>query len=343
MLVRWIRAYTYTIIFSTLIALLMWQVEGKPIQVNLIISLCIGLSICTISIALVATRRIEPKIRSVLTPAIGLCIGVVLSGWILYGDALYYLQVAPWRIWIMVFFGTVGSTIYVSYLRLKSAKKKLADAAEKETQQAEQALQAQLKLLQVQIVPHFLFNTLSNIHSLIAHRPQDAQRTLENLSVLLRRSLEQTDEQFITLQMEFKILRAYLDIQKIRMGDKLQYQLDIPKELYQLQIPSLLLQPLVENAVIHGLNTVEGGSVEVRVRQAGDLLHISVTDDGFGIQPACSTTGTHGIGLKNTRERLGTLYDEAAEIKLTDRSNVCATQSGCTASIVLPIQRSETL
>jgi len=319
----------------------MWQVEGKPIRVNLIISLCIGLSICTISFALVATRRIDPKIRSLLTPAIGLCIGVLLSGWILYDDAFYYLSVAPRRIWIMVFFGTVGSAIYVSYLRVGSAKKKLADAAEKEAQQTEQAIHAQLTLLQTQIVPHFLFNTLSNIHSLIAHRPQDAQRTLENLSVLLRRSLDQTGEQFISLEMEFNILRAYLDIQKIRMGDRLRYHLDIPKELHQFCIPPLLLQPLVENAVIHGLDSVNGGSIEVMARQVGDSININVTDDGIGIQLAGSTAGTHRIGLNNTRERLHTLYNGAAEFQLTDRSYDRANQSGCIASIILPVQRSE--
>lgn len=338
---RWVLTYTFTIVFSTLTALMMWQVEGTPFQVNLIISMCIGLSICTISVVLAAIK-IEPTIRSILTPVTGLCIGVVLAGWMQYGDALYYPRVAPNRIWILFFFGTVGSVVYISYVRVNSAKEKLADSAKKAAQQAEQALQAQLTLLQTQIVPHFLFNTLSNIHSLIAHRPQDAQRTIENLSVLLRRSLEQTCEQFISLQMEFNILQAYLDIQKIRMGERLQYRLDIPKELHQFWIPPLLLQPLVENAVIHGLGTANGGSIEILARQVDESIHIKVLDDGPGVQLTGSVADTHKIGLKNIRERLHTLYDEAAEFYLTDRSHACASQSGCIASIILPIQRSET-
>jgi len=293
MLVRWFRAYTYTIIFSSLIALLMWQVEGRSIKDTLTISLCIGLSICTVAFVLVSTNSIEPKIRSILTPPIGLCIAVLLSGWMVQDDMLYFLHVAPQRLWIMVFFGTIGFVVYVSAVRTTIAKKKLMVATENEAEQARQALQAQLALLRVQIVPHFLFNTLSNIHSLITHRPDDAQKTLENLSTLLRRSLEQADEQFISLKMEADILRAYLDIQKIRMGDRLQYQLDIPSELQQLSVPPLLLQPLVENAVKHGLDTAKGGSVEIKALQVEDSVYISVTDDGIGVQMTGSAISSH--------------------------------------------------
>jgi len=344
MLKQWASAYAYTVIFCSAIALVMWRKESGNLTDYLITSFSIGLPMCTIDQLLMTFgkrlqifRRINPIIRRVLLSAICILIGVLLAGWIVFDNALYYFRVAPMSLWAFFFFGTVGSTIYLSHLRIHESKAKLAKAAAKEVEQSQLAVQSQLAMLQAQIEPHFLFNTLSNIHSLIDDRPSVAQQTLENLSVLLRRSFERTREQLISLEMEIDIIRAYLDIQQIRMGDRLSYSLDIPYELQDIQVPPLILQPLVENAVVHGLDTATGGLVTVQVRRVGEKVALTVVDNGNGIDVLNSRPKNHGIGLKNTRERLYALYNNSAEFSLAERSVLFPGQRGCIATITLPL------
>jgi len=283
MLKQWASAYAYTVIFCSAIALVMWRKESGNLTDYLITSFSIGLPMCTIDQLLMTFgkrlqifRRINPIIRRVLLSAICILIGVLLAGWIVFDNALYYFRVAPMSLWAFFFFGTVGSTIYLSHLRIHESKAK-------------------------------------------DDRPSVAQQTLENLSVLLRRSFERTREQLISLEMEIDIIRAYLDIQQIRMGDRLSYSLDIPYELQDIQVPPLILQPLVENAVVHGLDTATGGLVTVQVRRVGEKVALTVVDNGNGIDVLNSRPKNHGIGLKNTRERLYALYNNSAEFSLCSR------------------------
>jgi len=344
MLKRWASAYAYTVVFCTGIALVMWRKEDGNLADYLITSFSIGFPMCTIDqlLATFGTRHpiihgIHPFIRRVLLSGICILIGILLAGWMVFDDVLHYFQVAPMSLWAFFFFGTVGSTIYLSHLRISESKTKLAEAAAKEVEQTQLAVQAQLAILQAQIEPHFLFNTLSNIHSLIEDRPAVAKQTLENLSVLLRRSFERTREQMISLEMEIDIIRAYLDIQKIRMGERLSYSLHVPIELYGIQVPPLILQPLVENAVVHGLGAAAGGLVTVQAKRVDDKVFLTVVDDGMGIDASDNKENNHGIGLRNTRERLYALYNNSAEFTLVERSVLLPSQSGCIATITLPL------
>jgi len=208
---------------------------------------------------------------------------------------------------ISVLAGTSG--VYYFYSRGKSAwmERKMAETAQ-------HANEARLKLLEAQLEPHMLFNTLANLRALIGADPQRAQAMLDHMIAYLRATLSASRATTHSLQAEFDRLRDYLELMAVRMGPRLQYTLELPPELAQQSVPTLLLQPLVENSIQHGLEPkVEGGSVNVRAwRDGGDVV-LEVADTGVGLgQPREGG----GFGLAQVRERLQTLYGDTATIEL---------------------------
>ncbi len=181
-----------------------------------------------------------------------------------------------------------------------------------------QLVQAQMRMLQAQIEPHFLFNTLANIQSLITRAPDKASLMMDNFIAYLRESLSASRSQEGTVQQEFTLVRHYLDLIKIRMADRLQYTLNLSPELASVPLAPMLLQPMVENAIKHGLEPkVEGGVVNVRARiEAGRML-VTVEDNGLGFSDHADSKGT-GVGLSNLRERLAVLYDGRATLDIAD-------------------------
>jgi hypothetical protein len=185
-----------------------------------------------------------------------------------------------------------------------------------------QALESQLSLLQSQLEPHMLFNTLANLRVLIGLDPARAQTMLDHLIGFLRVTLAASRLQRHALGAEFARLGDYLALMAIRMGPRLQVQLDLPGELADLPVPPLLLQPLVENSIKHGLEPqVEGGLIRVSARREGDTLVLEVSDSGAGPGTAAPTaetaTGGGGFGLLQVRERLAALHGERARLSLT--------------------------
>ncbi len=195
-----------------------------------------------------------------------------------------------------------------------------------------QAIQAQLQLLQAQIEPHMLFNTLANLQGLIAIDPPRAQYMLDQLIHYLRASLTSARAEKTTLAHEFELMQAYLELMSVRMGARLAYKLLLPPELSKVNVPPMLLQPLVENAIKHGLEAkIEGGRIDVQARSENGTLVISVADDGLGLDPEGANHGTQ-IGLANVRERLHALYDGRASFSL--QANM---PQGAVATITLPV------
>jgi len=176
---------------------------------------------------------------------------------------------------------------------------------------AAMAHEAQLKMLRYQLNPHFLFNTLNAISTLVLeHQVEQANRMVTKLSSFLRYSLDNDPMQKITLAKELNALKLYLDIEKVRFEERLGLELDIEKEAERALIPSLLLQPLVENAIKYAIaKSEEGGNLHIAARVfAGDLL-LEVSDDGPGVELVDGNIpGANGVGLRNTRERLQELY-----------------------------------
>jgi hypothetical protein len=191
----------------------------------------------------------------------------------------------------------------------------------------------ELALLQAQIEPHFLFNTLSNIVGLIDTEPTAARRMLIDLTALLRTSLARTRRADVTLGEEIDLLRAYLGIMAVRMGSRLRWQIDADAPTLAARLPPLLVQPLVENAVRHGIEPAPaGGDLTIRCRRDGDALVIEVNNSGRAFAP-----GPHeGIGLANVRERLRTCYGNRANLDLEAHS-----AGGLNARIRLPFHDDE--
>jgi two-component sensor histidine kinase len=179
------------------------------------------------------------------------------------------------------------------------------------------AVEANLRALQAQIEPHFLFNTLANVVSLIEPAPQKARLMLQDFIEYLRASLASTRARNSSLGREAELMRAFLRLIQIRMGDRLKFRVEIPDALQQATFPPMLLQPLIENAVKHGLEpTISGGEVVVRATAQPGFIEITVEDSGRGFQGDAQS----GMGLANVRERLAGLYGPAASFVIEGRT-----------------------
>jgi LytS/YehU family sensor histidine kinase len=193
------------------------------------------------------------------------------------------------------------------------------------------AVAAQLQVLQAQIEPHFLFNTLASLNELIATDAERAQEMLRHLNRYLRASLVHVRSDVSTLGTEFDLLRAYLAIMEIRL-QRLRASVDCAGDCTQLTFPPMLVQPLVENAVTHGIEPLrEGGEVRVRAYRSEDLLIVTVEDSGAGLNGS-STPGA-GTGIQTIRDRLHALFGTEASLELVD-----LTTRGTRAQIEIPIR-----
>lgn len=194
--------------------------------------------------------------------------------------------------------------------------------------------QAQLEVLRTQLHPHFLFNTLNSIATLMHRDAESADRMVTDLADLLRATLEHTGKQEITLAAELDLLDRYVGIVRGRFCDRLTVTYAVPPDVRDALVPQFLLQPLVENAVEHGIGGRPGpGRIEVHAGRAGDALQISVRDDGLGLREG-SPNG-HGVGLANIRGRLAELYGPGNRLTLAPASPT----GGAIATVLLPFRR----
>jgi sensor histidine kinase YesM len=332
----WLQ-YAWTFLFNTSVAVVLtaiaWSFSQRADAVQLfkwnwVVSQAIGYSIhllFDIGGRLIGRARIAqfstPKRVAFFAglPILGCVIGYWIGLSLLGVNVARIIEGAP-RVGIAILLiSIIVSTFWYRYMANKA---RLAQAeAERERERSRNAelerlaLDAQLRSLQAQIEPHFLFNTLANVVSLIDVSPDKARRMLERLIDLLRASLAASRSERATLGQECDLVAAYLDILGIRMGDRLRYRIDVPADLANASIPPLALQPLVENAIRHGLEPkLAGGSITVRARRADGVLQLDVEDDGLGFpdQPG------GGVGLSNLRERLAAAFGPAARLVVTE-------------------------
>jgi two-component system, LytTR family, sensor kinase len=190
-------------------------------------------------------------------------------------------------------------------------------------------LESRLNALRLQLEPHFLFNVLNTISSEMSENQQVARKMIESLAELLRRTLDNIEATEIPLAQEMALLEHYLGIQRVRFGDRIRLDIDIEPATLSAMVPSMLLQPLVENAIMHGIGgRLSGGGVVISARRTGDRIVIRVQDDGVGLSPGWQMDGASGLGLKVTRERLVGLYGDEHEFIVRPR------QAGGTEAIV---------
>jgi len=192
---------------------------------------------------------------------------------------------------------------------------------------------AELKTLRAQVEPHFLYNTLSNVVSLIDREPATAKHMTERLIGYLRHTLDASRRDNASVGDELAIVNDYLEILRLRMGDRLAFSIEATDEVRAIPLSPMLLQPLVENAIKHGLEPkIEGGSIAVSAAVHESILQIRITDTGLGFGVATDTAGS-GSGLTNVRARLKALYGDAAKLTIeqpTEGTRIC---------ISLPIAR----
>jgi two-component system, LytTR family, sensor kinase len=191
---------------------------------------------------------------------------------------------------------------------------------------------ARLQLLKTQLQPHFLFNTLNAISALLHVDVEAADRMLARLGDLLRLALEDFGVQEAPLARELEAARSYLEIEQARLGPRLQVEWDIAADLGDTLVPTFLLQPLLENAVHHGIAPrIEAGRIDIRIRREGTQLHLEVRDDGPGLTAGGTSSG--GVGLANTRSRLLHLYGTAQRLEVRNGRH-----GGCVAHVILPFR-----
>ncbi len=318
MLKKLITELILTLLFNSLIAIFVnLLIEHHSLKISFIYSQSIGLSIFCAANGLTLIRRLEkPDIFSfVISIPLGGIIGVAIANWIIGIDINQIITHDPNLLLILlsctVAFGTIVSYFLHARNIMMENSIALQEASLQQLASEKQLMEAHLKLLQAQIEPHFLFNTLSNVLSLIDDEPKRASMMLENFTQYLRVSLRRIRQEQATLKDELDLLRTYLDIHIIRMGERLQYRIEVPERFYLISLPPLLLQPVVENAIKHGLAPkLEGGTISISATTQANRLDIAIVDTGIGLQGEYGT----GMGLNNVRARLRAFYGNQAKM-----------------------------
>ena len=225
----------------------------------------------------------------------------VSGGWMLLLEHVDGFSVTGW--WLHYgprYAALLGVLVLVEQIRQR-------DAARREL------VAAQLRALRAQLQPHFLFNTLHTIGVTAKQDGTTAARMTTLLGDLLRQSVQEREHATVPLAQELELLQPYVQLQQLRFGDRLQVVVDVPEDVLAAEVPDLVLQPLVENALRHGIERLPGaGTIVVRARRSGPFLRLQVIDDGAGLDAAA----TEGTGLGATRARLAAIYGERAALEL---------------------------
>ncbi len=228
-----------------------------------------------------------------------------------------------------VYLVTVACSLFTVYFLTQ--RERLAEERLRAETAELRARAAQLQLLQAQIEPHMLFNTLANVHALVEVDGTRAQRMLECLSELLRASMQMNALAEVALRQEFTLLQHYLQLMAMRMGERLSYRLSLPETLAGVRVPPLLVQPLVENAVKHGVEpSPRGGTIEIVARCVDGQLVIEVSDDGLGL--SSDAPDPQRIGLANVRQRLLGAFGASSRLEVHARE-----PRGTVSRLTLPL------
>jgi signal transduction histidine kinase len=349
---RWPRSVgrdlVYTFIWNLLFALVFMGLAAalndrvslaRLAWANFVFAQCIGYTIHLLYrvayLVVPAARRTSVAARGMRyfgIPMIGVLLGYWLAATLLDFDAARDELFTPRGLLSVVIVAVVVTCILMAIFmpRERAARAEVraaqdearAIAAEKE------ATLARMQLLEAQVEPHFLYNTLAHVVSLIDAEPAVAKRMLDRLILLLRATASSANRSS-TLGAQLDLLRAYLDLIALRMGPRLAWSIDVAPELASLPVPPMLLQPVVENAIKHGLEPkIAGGRVDVTGRRTGEALVLTVADTGLGVRATRDERST-GLGLPNLRARLAALYGTAAALVVADNDSAgtCVTIS----------------
>jgi sensor histidine kinase YesM len=329
------RSLCYTVLLDTVIALVLTGIKfGGGFVVNFIVSQCIGISICSLALTgLYLFRPAHPLSMLVLVTmaiitgtAVGWTVGSIAAGTML-SESMLEKHFIPVMI-LGIMFGSIISYFFSSRERISRSEGLIQEERIKRLAKEKEMAETNLRFLQAQIEPHFLFNTLSNILSLLDADLEKGKSMLADFIRYLRTALPRTRGETTTIGQEMEMLQAYLNIFKVRMGDRLRYRLEIPESMKDLAFPPMLVQPLVENAIRHGLEPkIGGGELVIRGQSEQDVIRLEVSDTGLGLDEH----GSRGIGISNIGERLQSLYGNKGRLILEEN-----TPSGLKATIEVP-------
>jgi len=332
------RDLLYTLVWNCLIGLVLtatdqlFSTRPPPLGRNLA-AMMIGANVVGFLIhgALYALRRYAPeklagsrvqaRSAQMAVSCLGAVVGIALTKMLLsQANPLQVLKIGPMAsvaIYAVITAVIIRVMLFIGERRIE--RETLAARQQEQIAAAGRMLaEARLRALQAQIEPHFLYNTLANVVSLIDSQPAQARRMLERFIDYLRASLAASRADAATLGGELDLVRAYLDVLGVRMGARLRYRIEADSDTRQLPIAPMLLQPLVENAIMHGIEPkLEGGEILVRAQVIDDALCVEVSDSGMGLGHAPPRPGG-GVGLSNLRERVRQLHGAGAQLQLIE-------------------------
>ncbi len=318
------------IAINTGVAALLSTEDQRPFWHPFISAQVYGLCIAYAVNAMAPWGKSRPVARLIVAVALGTLAGavlvIVIKGYVI-GDPEYLLEKLRHKTgWVAstafaaFVLGLFASLFFLLKFREARAAAALHQAEAERHLMSKHAVEAELKLMQAQVEPHFLFNTLASVQYLTETDPREAARLLSHLIDYLRAALPQLRAHSTTLGKEIALAAAYLNILQMRMGSRLKFAIDVPDELAAHPFPPNLLISLVENAIKHGVEpSAEGGTIRVAARRDLDNVVVDVTDTGRGLAAAAPDLPGSGVGLSNVRERLAALYGEHGRFDLVER------------------------
>lgn len=327
------RVLVVTAIAAAAVGSVVWIFLNTYLDL-LVTALCVGYtSMVLVTVAgNIRQDRLPREVMQMLGVVTGSVLGTILAGVVkgrsfssMFSERLSGVAIS---MGLGIGFGCVVLAAVI--LREKNARDQARiHRAESERHQLEKSiLEARLQVMQAQVEPHFLFNTLANVQHLVETDPAAASRMLDSLIQYLRAALPQMREGATNLGRELDMARAFLEINRVRMGSRLDFAIEVPESLKERAFPPMMLISLVENAVKHGVDPCcESGSITIRAIENEGRLRVSVEDTGEGIKPKKGG----GVGLANIRERLKALYGGAAKLVIEEKA-----PRGVVASIEVP-------
>ena len=324
---------------NTGIAFVLWTDDPRPFWHPLLTCQLYGFAIAYCVNVAAPWAKPSPIIRMIVACAIGSLLGMGLTI-LLKGYSIEYVT-AKWHTFGYNVFLAFSNGLLISlmfYVKFREARaaNALHQAQAERHLLSKQTVEAELKLMQAQVEPHFLFNTLASVQFLTETDPPQASRLLAHLIDYLRAALPQFRASATTLKKEVDLAAAYLSILQMRLAGRLRFAVNVPPELAQHRFPPNLLVSLVENAIKHGIEpSADGGRVEVSARRDADELIVTVLDTGRGASTSETPASGSGFGLTNVRERLAALYGSRGRFTFTQD-----TPRGTRATLCIPFDPS---
>ena len=309
----------FLLLFNTAVAVILTLLgRDRSFPLELLFSHCIGLSCGLPALVVVSHARSTRQLRVGLTVSIfcGVIVGVALARMLSAEMSASHTISAAQALIVGLVFALGAGYFFLTREGTRRLEHELRAqrARRAELDRAHAAMQ--LRLLQSQVEPHFLFNTLAHLSALIRSDPAQAEKLLSHLNGFLRATLRRNRQDRATLEDELTLVRDYLSIVGVRLGARLRWSLEIEPGLEKLVFPFMLMQPLVENAIKHGIEPKRsGGEVVLRAWREGSRLRLSVWDTGIGLRPHEGGADS-GVGLENVRQRLAALYGSNAHLSL---------------------------